>query len=100
MRNTSRLLPDEVRKTLLSEFSLRIKESGYSENFRLEVITSGMSGFQKQVKRDKEGVRPLYQPKGYKEDERRKKKLLERQYGTGPLIQSCSALPPLAASLP
>ena len=78
MRNTSRLLPEKERKTLLSEFSFRMKESGYGENFRLEVFTSGMSGFQKQVKRDKEGVRPLYRPKGYKEDERRKKKLLEK----------------------
>ena len=78
MRNTSKLLPKEVTTTLLSEFSFRMKESGYTEYFRLEVISSGMAGFKKQLQRDADGVCPLYRPKGYKESERRKKKILSK----------------------
>ena len=63
----------------LSEFSLRIKESGYSEKFRLEVATSGVAGFKKQLARAADGVCPLYRPKGYKAKERSRKKLIGKR---------------------
>ena len=40
LRNTKKELPDSVKNDLLSEFSLRMMMSGYSEKFRLEVISS------------------------------------------------------------
>ena len=42
LRNTKKELPSSVENNLLSEFSFRIKFSGFSEKFRLEVISSIM----------------------------------------------------------
>ena len=78
LRNTMRTLPEDVKKSLLSEFSLRMKMSGYSAKFRLEVISCGMVGYEKQLARDEAGTCPLYRPKGYMEEERKKKKMLKR----------------------
>ena len=74
LRNTSRGLNDSVKTHFLSEFSLRMRESGYPENVRLEVIKMGVGAYEKQVKREEEGICPLYRPKGYKHEERTKKK--------------------------
>ena len=78
LRNTSRKLPIETRNMLLSRFSFRMMESGYSETMREEVITSGVSGYQKQVERDEAGQCPLYRPTGFQESERRKKKEINK----------------------
>ena len=45
LRNTKEDLPAEVKNNFLSEFSLRMKLSGYSEQFRYEVINRpGVAG--------------------------------------------------------
>jgi len=51
-----------------------LKVSGYDAQFRLDIIKAGMKTYGKQVGREEEGVRPLYRPKGYEEEVRRKKK--------------------------
>jgi len=79
LRNTKKELPDCVKNDLLSEFSLRMMLSGYSENFRLEVISSGVAGYEKQLARAEAGTCPLYRPKGYMKEERRKKKLIKKR---------------------
>ena len=75
LRNTSRKLDPSVARYYLSEFSLRMKESGYEEKMRLEVIKRGMEGYEKQIARDESGECPLYRPKGYKQEERQRKKV-------------------------
>ena len=77
-RNCSRNLPVEVRIRALTELSLRLKDSGYSAAFRFEVITAGMTAYERQVKKDETGACPLYRPKGYLAEERRKKKEMEK----------------------
>jgi hypothetical protein len=77
-RNCSRSLLAEVRIRALTELSLRLKDSGYSAAFRLQVITAGMTAYERPVERDEAGACPLYRPKGYLEEERRKKKDLEK----------------------
>ena len=52
---------------------------GYSEKFRLEVISSGVAGYEKQLARAEAGTCPLYRPKGYMKEERRKKKLIKKR---------------------
>ena len=79
LRNTKQDLPDSVKNGFLSEFSLRMKESGYSERFRLEVISSGVAGYEKQLARAAAGTCPLYRPKGYKAEERSRKKLISKK---------------------
>lgn len=65
---------EELKVEFLSEFAWRMKESGYSEKFRQEVIECGVKGYEKQVERDARGECPLHRPKGYKSKERRQKK--------------------------
>ena len=79
LRNTERSLPEDVKNTLLSEFSLRMKMSGYSAKFRLEVITCGVACYEKQLAREEAGTCPLYRPKGYLEEERRRKRMLKKR---------------------
>ena len=79
LRNTKEDLPAEVKNNFLSEFSLRMKLSGYSEQFRYEVISSGVTCYEKQLARAAQGTCPLYRPKGYKEDERRRKKMIKKR---------------------
>lgn len=74
LRNTSKRVETKDKIYLLNEFSLRLKLSGYKEKARQTIIKSGMEAYENQVKRDEDGIRPMYRPKGYKEEERRKKK--------------------------
>ena len=73
LRNTKCDLPDRIKNSFLSEFSLRMKESGYSEMSRFKVISSG-AGYEKQLARAEAGTCPLYCPKGYMAEERSRKK--------------------------
>ena len=55
-----------------------LKNSGYSETFRAEILKSGLQGYSNILKAEKDGVRPVYRPKGWKESarwmEKRRKK--------------------------
>ena len=74
LRNTSRRADKKKMEFYLNEFSLRLKVSGYGEKFRQSVIKEGMRAYEKQVERDQRGERPFYRPKGYEEEQTRKKK--------------------------
>ena len=50
LRNTKKELPDYIKTKFLSEFALRMKESGYSEKFRREIIEGGVKGYENQNK--------------------------------------------------
>jgi hypothetical protein len=73
LRNTSKRLDENIKTHYLNEFSLRMKESGYAENVRLEVIKLGVRAYEKQVKRADDGICPLYRPKGYNKTNRENK---------------------------
>ena len=57
---------------------MRMKDSGYGAVFRYETIMAGVTAYERQVEREKAGTCPLYRPKAYKEDERRKKRETEK----------------------
>ena len=79
LKNTSLELPWEVAAEHLSNFSRRMKSSGYNEKFRLEVVKSAVEGFNKMVKLEREGGRPVNRPRSWEEDKRQKKKHLKKQ---------------------
>ena len=56
-----------------------LNNSGYSQKFRTEILKSGLEGYNKIVKAEKEGVRPVYRPKGWKESARWLEKNEERR---------------------
>ena len=55
LRNTRNNLPWALKSAMLTQFSLRMKDSGYSEQVRLEVIKGGVVGYEQQVQRDRNG---------------------------------------------
>ena len=42
-----------------------MKESGYHENMRSEVIRRGIETYERQLQNDINGICPLHRPKGY-----------------------------------
>jgi len=95
LRNTSREAPDEVKTFLLSEFANRMKNSGYPEKFRKEIIKSGWEGYAKQVSRHETGECPLYRPKGYRKEERSMDKQVKKRAWYKPYdsVLFCPATP-------
>ena len=59
LRNTRRTLPWVLKSEMLSQFALRMKDSGYSEHIRQEIIEGGVKGYENQPERDLKGVCPL-----------------------------------------
>ena len=78
LRNTKRSLPWDLKAEILSEFSNSMKLSGYPENYRQNIIKSGIEAFEKICDESDTGGTPLYRPRGYKQKERRKKKLMTK----------------------
>ena len=48
----------------------KLQNSGYSEQYRREILLAAKKGFKKQKEADRKGERPLYRPKNYKKLER------------------------------
>ena len=44
--------------------------SGYDEKFRAAILNLGLKGFDKIVKAEQDGVRPMFRPKGWNETSR------------------------------
>ena len=63
MRNTSLHLGPEVSNKFLSQYMLKLQNSGYSKEFRSQIIKSAKHAFQIQIENDKNGVRPLFRDK-------------------------------------
>ena len=78
LKNTKRSLPWEVKAEILSELSNSMRISGYSEEFRLDVIKSGIEGFERICQISDEGGTPLFRPREYQSDERKRKKLMTK----------------------
>lgn len=73
-RNCHPDLPKKEVAEILTKFSQKMKDSGYDEKFRYEVIDAGVKGYKEQVKKDKDGIRPMFRPRNYMKDERKEKK--------------------------
>ena len=78
LRNTSRELPWQLKADILSEFSHKMMMSGYNAKFRLEIIQSAVRGYDRQCDAADRGIRPLYRPRDFQAEERRKSKLLTK----------------------
>ena len=74
LRSCTRSLPWAQRAAHLSDFSLRMKISGYSEKYRETIIRSAVTAWEKQLEMDRSGERPLYRPREWNKEVRTKKK--------------------------
>jgi len=55
LRNCRPGLPHKIAAKHLDQFSQRMKTSGYDSNYRLQVIRSGLSGYDKMVEEERRG---------------------------------------------
>ena len=74
LRNTKIELGPEIQRRHLSQFMLKLKNSGYNEKFRLEILDSGLKAFNKMVENDKNGIKPMYRNRNWNSEERQKSK--------------------------
>ena len=65
LRNTKRELGPEVQRKYLNIFMLQLKNSGYNAKFRKEVLDSALKAFQKMVKDDQDGIKPMYRSRDW-----------------------------------
>ena len=75
MKNTSQELPEDLKTQLLSEFSGRMRASGYRARYWLEIIKSAMTAFDKMREEQEHGGRLINRPRSYQRETRKKKKI-------------------------
>ena len=74
LRNTKIELAEETKEKHLNEFMLKLKNSGYSTKYRIEILDSALSAFEKMLKDDKAGTKPLFRDRNWNREERNKMK--------------------------
>ena len=85
LRNTKLEVPWSEKAAMLSEFSARLRDSGYSERFRQQLIESVLGGWDKMVVEQEAGRRPINRPQDWQEKRRRQEKVKKKTnwYKTG-----------------
>ena len=63
LRNTSRKLGSSIQNKHLNDFTVKLKDSGYSAKDRKEIIVNANKIFQLQCERDEKGIKPLFRPR-------------------------------------
>ena len=96
--NCSKELDCETRRKHLSRFMQLLKNSGYSETFRAEILRSGLQGYNKMVVADKQGTRPMFRPKEWRKSSRWLEKRKKKKGWLGPFWKSCIFVPPTPGS--
>ena len=75
--NTSELIDQSTRDSILTEFDLKMERSGYPEDRRRDIMRRGMIKYERMRKEEKEGGRRLHRPAASSCLERSKKKQTE-----------------------
>ena len=96
MRNTKVELGEQCLNKHLNDFMVKLKNSGYNEKYRKEILDSACKGFQKMLEDDIKGVKPLFRNRAWNKDEReenkRKRKLNWYKNSKDPKINYKSVL--------
>ena len=79
LRNCHRDLPWPETADHLSRMMMRLQYSGYDKKFRYDVLTTAMAAYKKTKEDEEEDGIPMYRPKEWRKDERRKSKEAKRQ---------------------
>ena len=78
LRNTKKELGPEVQKIHLNNFMVKLKNSGYSQKFRTEILNSGLHAFEKMLEDDNSGAKPLYRSREWNKEERQASKIKKK----------------------
>ncbi len=60
------------------EMVLRMQYSGYSKQFRYQVVDSALKAYRVRQEADRDGLTPLYRSKGWKRKEREEQKMRKK----------------------
>ena len=74
LRNTKVELGPEIQAEYLNQFMLRLKNSGYNQKFRQEIVDSALKAYEKMTEDDKNGTKPMYRNREWNSEERQKLK--------------------------
>ena len=96
--NCRKELSCELKQKHLSRYMQMLKNSGYSEKFRAEILKSGLDGYQKILEADRLGKRPLYRLKQWRAAARRLEKQQKQKNWLGDFWKSCIFVPPTPGS--
>ena len=75
-----------------------LSNSGYGEQFRAEILKSGLAGYNKILEADMAGTRPIYRSKGWNISSRRMDKQRKGKNWLGPFWKSYIFVPPTPGS--
>ena len=78
LRNCHPDLPWQSKLPHLNEFTERMRDSGYPENMRYEIIQSGLKGYNKMLEVEQAGGRPVNRPQRLDRIERKKQKMTKK----------------------
>ena len=96
--NCRKELGCNVKQKHLNQFMQMLSNSGYGEQFRAEIVKSGLAGFNKILESDRAGTRPIYRSKGWNVSSRRVEKRRKCKNWLGPFWKSCIFVPPTPGS--
>ena len=74
LRNTQVELGKSVQTKHLNNFMIKLKDSGYTALYRKQILSSALNAFEKMVKDDQVGTKPLYRDKNWNKEIRREQK--------------------------
>ena len=85
LRNTKLEVPWSEKAKMLSEFTARLRDSGYNEKFRQQIIQSILGGWDKMVTEHEAGRRPINRSRNWQGENRRQEKTRKKNnwYKTG-----------------
>ena len=78
LRNTRRTLGWEVMMEEMTDLAARLRDSGYDEVYRGEVIRDAVVGYERQVASSDRGEKLLYRPREWRQEERIREKQLKK----------------------
>ena len=78
LRNTKIELGDKIQKKHLDNFMLTLKNSGFNQKFRTEILDSSFKAFEKMKLDDQTGKKPIYRSRNWNHEERSRKKSEKR----------------------
>ena len=79
LRNTKLELGLEIQRKHLNLFMLKLKNSGYDQKFRKEILNSALQAFDKMKADDESGAKPMYRNRQWNFEERQRTKLNRKQ---------------------
>ena len=78
LRNTQMELGKDVQTKHLNNFMIKMRNSGYTALYRKQILNSALLAFEKMVKDDQTGTKPLYRDKHWNKELRKEQKKMKQ----------------------